>query len=134
MKLYRVSGGHFGSSERLQLPISEGIAKGSRQRIIHGTLRDEDLLDAFAATLEDCITKNPELWVEHRQNLTALVWDAREAAVGSEMSGELINDLIDALQEFAPPGHTFGAHEGDGADFGFWSTCEDCSSSDEESP
>ena len=72
--------------------------------IIHGTLRDEDLLDAFAATLEDCITKNPELWVEHRQNLTALVWDAREAAVGSEMSGELINDLIDALQKFAPPG------------------------------
>jgi hypothetical protein len=93
--------------------------------IIAATLRNEDLLDAFSCTLEDCITRNPKLWIEHRQNLTALVHDAREADPDSETAGELINDLIDALQEFSPPGHSFGAHEGDGADFGFWPVPDD---------
>jgi len=93
--------------------------------IIHGTLRNEDLLDAFTSTLEDCITRNPELPLKQREIATALVWDAREADPDSETASELINDLIDALQEFAPPGHSFGAHEGDGADFGFWPVPDD---------
>lgn len=35
--------------------------------------------------------------------------------------GSLIAELLDALAEVAPEGCTFGASEGDGACFGFWS-------------
>ena len=33
---------------------------------------------------------------------------------------EIVNDLMDALNEYAPDGYYFGAIEGDGSDFGFW--------------
>jgi hypothetical protein len=88
--------------------------------VIHGTLRSEDLLTAFSAALEDCITRNPELPLKERTIATALVWHAREVDPDSEAASEVISDLIDALREFAPPGFSFGAHPGDGADFGFW--------------
>ena len=88
--------------------------------VSHGTLRNEDLLDTFSDALEDCITRNPALPLKHRETATTLVWDAREAEPDSEIAGELINDLIDALNEFAPPGSYFGTLEGDGSDFGFW--------------
>ena len=93
--------------------------------IITGTLRNEDLLTAFADALEDYVMRNPELPLKHREAATALVWEAREISPDALDASEVIADLIDALQEFAPPGHCFGSHEGDGADFGFWPTPKD---------
>jgi hypothetical protein len=46
--------------------------------VVHDTLRDEDLLNAFSDALEDLITRNPELPQKHREMATALVWDGRE--------------------------------------------------------
>ena len=36
-----------------------------------------------------------------------------------------LGELFDLLNGIAPEGYYFGAHEGDGADFGFWKTEEE---------
>lgn len=43
----------------------------------------------------------------------------------SEEAHWLLEELFDVLDAFAPDGHYFGAHEGDGTDFGFWPLDED---------
>jgi hypothetical protein len=40
------------------------------------------------------------------------------------MASEIIADMMDALNDLAPAGYYFGAHEGDGSDFGFWPLSE----------
>jgi hypothetical protein len=97
-----------------------------------GTLRDEDLLQAFTSELERLDIKIvPGSFVALIAEANALI----EAANPTRKSGRragwsdeqreaaayLINEgLIDALNEFAPPFVYFGSIEGDGADFGFW--------------
>lgn len=94
--------------------------------VSHGTLRTEDLIDAFADELEWQIQRNGDHFSmpEHfaaRDRLNALVHDAREWTPESNEDGdEFVNELADALDEFAPPYAYFGAHIGDGSDFGFW--------------
>lgn len=83
-----------------------------------GTLRSEDLLSAFASELEWLGNEDDKpLVFEANAMLEAEELDENEAA-------DLVNDLIDALSEHAPPYCYFGAHEGDGADFGFWPSME----------
>lgn len=38
----------------------------------------------------------------------------------SEECQYLMDDVFNAMNEAAPEGYYFGAHEGDGADFGYW--------------
>jgi hypothetical protein len=84
--------------------------------ISSGTLRTEDLLPAFADALEDLVNANGGFWA----NRNLLIAEARAVDPQSDDADELVQELQDALQEFAPPYCYFGAHEGDGADFGFW--------------
>lgn len=90
-----------------------------------GTLKAEDLLEAFASELEFLVQE----WCsdegrEQRDGYLRLVWEARAVAPQgeewTERVAELVDDLMDALQAFAPANAYFGAHIGDGADFGFW--------------
>lgn len=81
-----------------------------------GTLRTEDLLTAFADELERLAGPADKIGAP----LGPVITDAREVDPDSEDAVELVVELADALQEYAPPYCTFGAHEGDGSSFGFW--------------
>lgn len=95
--------------------------------VISGTLRPQDLIPAFLSALEatdpDTYFDEYELhhckwrdgpWVAPAEDDPW--WDSDEAA-------EALQTLFDQLESAAPPGHYFGAHPGDGSDFGFW-PCE----------
>lgn len=90
--------------------------------IIHGTHRHQELIPclfmelrerdqnaykhllkryADAPCIADCLAEDSD-W-----------WDSVEASW-------LLEDLFDALDNAAPDGFYFGAHTGDGSDFGFW--------------
>jgi hypothetical protein len=79
--------------------------------LIHGTLNETDLLTAFATELSRVSDVGHD---ELRREAY------REAGNPTENASEVISDLIDALNEYAPPHTYFGTLEGDGSDFGFW--------------
>ena len=100
--------------------------------ISQGTLRDEDLLprfvDAIDEILNDRITDtrrdSPEEVAEVGRIHDFLGdWERRSASEdywdGEEVGWDL-DKVFDILDTLAPDGFYFGAHEGDGADFGFW--------------
>lgn len=103
--------------------------------ISHGTLRTEDLLEAFANELEWQIRRNGEFYSRpenftERNRLNAIAEEANECFGEDgqtitddklDVAGEMVNEtLVNALQEFAPPYSYFGSHCGDGSDFGYW--------------
>ena len=87
--------------------------------VIAGTLRSEDLLEAFSQEL-DAIrgTSKPHYSLVFEAQNRWYLDDGRDER--EEELPELVNDLIDALNEYAPEGMYFGTVEGDGADFGWW--------------
>ena len=87
-----------------------------------GTMRTEDLIPAFLDELEYHAKRN------HRKDHLAEVKRIREASDAADYyetddAGWNLNEtLFDALNEYALPYFYFGAHPGDGADYGFWLT------------
>lgn len=98
--------------------------------ISSGTMRDDDLLPAFADELEYQLERQSRRFA--RKEYRALIREARralrhmedgtvkQAEAAEESASEIISDLMDRLTDFAPPYAYFGAHPGDGADYGFW--------------
>lgn len=99
------------------------------------TLRTEDLLSAFISELEWQTRRNGEFFSDpanfaQRDRLNNLVGEAQDCFAENgtdideekqDLADELVNETLpDALNFFAPPFAYFGAHYGDGADFGFW--------------
>ena len=78
-----------------------------------GTMLAADLIPKFVAVLKQY---NPE---EAKQ------YEAIDpATIPDQNLGDILEDLFQSMDTIAPEGCYFGAHEGDGADFGFW-TVED---------
>jgi hypothetical protein len=92
--------------------------------ISHGTLRPQDLIPKFLDVLSEL---HPEAYQQCQipgagfpmvpsyalEDETDDWWESDKAPWALEC-------LFDALGDCAPEGHYFGAHPGDGADFGFW--------------
>jgi hypothetical protein len=84
--------------------------------ISHGTLRTEDLLQAFADELKLLDMAN-----EYESLLRKCNRIIKKGDYDSEEAVYLVNEsLPDALNSFAPDDCYFGSHPGDGSDFGFW--------------
>ena len=87
-----------------------------------GTLRTEDLLDAvigeadylFGADYLDT-HKDSNDWI-----IKPLIDAKAVTDYDSEDAGYILDDLIDALNEYAPPHVALGMHPSDGADLGWW--------------
>ena len=88
--------------------------------VISGTLRPQDLIPAFT---DELMVRDP-----HLETLAGSDWTIPTGVLGnddhewwaSDDCMALIERLHISLNEVAPQGTVFGAHDGDGADFGFW--------------
>lgn len=94
------------------------ICEGS---VSTGTLRTPDLLRRFADELERVLPFNSREVVADARNCASEI-DADPGHPGNNDCGvEIVSELIDQLNTIAGrEGMYFGAHEGDGADFGYW--------------
>ena len=90
--------------------------------VSHGTMRTEDLLESFSDELEYQMKRQPKRFP--RKALRSLVRAAQRALSNPDpdmldCDSDTVNELIDALNEFAPPYAYFGANDGDGSDYGY---------------
>lgn len=94
--------------------------------ISSGTLRTEDLLSAFLSKYEELASKRAYQRLRREYKEFFKEYDKIEDFDGlsdhsKEEASWLLNEtLVESLNELAGPFFHFGAHEGDGADFGFW--------------
>lgn len=110
--------------------------------VSHGTMRSADLIPAFDSELRRIAPgRARKVHSEYRDLFRSFGQTARhlggynpyqdaieavEMRSDAEMEsvGYLVEALFDALNDEAPEGCYFGAHPGDGSDYGFWA-CEE---------
>jgi len=97
--------------------------------VSHGTMREEDLIPTFSDTLERLARDAAPHLGAINPDHTTLISEARELTEEDyssedletiERIGYILEELFSALDYFSPPGFCFGAHPGDGSDYGFW--------------
>ena len=89
--------------------------------IIHGTLRNEDVIPALLRYLENM----PKLLVSvHQGTLVTIQDEVRSIEIREDWDSEYATDvsmgLFDAINQHLPEGFYCGSTEGDGSDFGIW--------------
>ena len=94
------------------------------ESLIHSTMRNCDLVPAFIGALRDT--------VEHEQMMNTINGDAKLHVItdtnatdsdprwNSEDISFLLEEIFDVLNAYAPDGYYFGAHPGNGSDYGYW--------------
>lgn len=91
--------------------------------VSHGTMRPQDLIPCFLDVLSDVW---PEAYdgymVAAFSPIPAYVQDEGDDSEwwASDDASYLLESLFDQLDEASPDGFYFGAHPGDGSDYGFW--------------
>lgn len=89
--------------------VSHTLPIGS---ISSGTMREEDLVPCFLSALEDV---DPD-----RANVIAAEYHLEDDEQTEDDLCYACEALFDALDEHCPDYCYFGAHEGDGSDYGVW--------------
>ena len=94
----------------------EARSQGQPGSVSSGTMQPRDLIPTFLELLKELDTGN---------EYTKIIQEGERIVESGNLDSEeasmyLNEDLFDALDSFAPEGHYFGAHPGDGADYGFW--------------
>lgn len=84
---------------------------------IHGTHRPQDLMPALLDLLAEV---HPEAYEQCFQLVPAHAMEDEEATWWTDEAPSHLEGLFDSLDECAPDGYYFGAHPGDGSDFGYW--------------
>ena len=108
------------------------MKKGTIGTVIRATLRPQDLLPAFLFELERL---NPEQASKRNGELIAdgfaysqcgvAFGDGDKWPISIDDAQWFLETLVDDLNECAPAYCYFGAHVGDGSDFGFWPSFEE---------
>lgn len=96
--------------------------------VSNSTLRTEDLFEAFTDMLQYAKSRERVTLSKRSGGIlneaAGLLLDKESGILNWEDRDHidwLVNEgLMDALNDIAPTGCYFGAHPGDGADFGFW--------------
>jgi len=111
-------------SKRVRKALNEMFEMAQPGSISHGTMRNEDVLPRIMSELfKEDPQKAREVWQKNPNFLEALCdkecgiqnqwWESEEASMMAE-------ELFDVMNNYAPEGHYFGAHPGDGSDYGYW--------------
>jgi hypothetical protein len=80
--------------------------------ISHATMLAEDLIQAFYDELRR---------LDGGEQFASLLEDCEKLEdYETNEAYDIVAELFDALGEYAPPLCYFGAHPGDGSDYGFW--------------
>ena len=93
--------------------------------LIHGTLRNIDLIPAMKSLLFSLDRQRCREYLQKNLNLLQALCDLECPNVkndwwDTEEATEVCNELAEILDDYAPDGHYFGTHPGDGSDYGFW--------------
>jgi len=83
------------------------------------TLRTQDLIPVFLNVIKD--TSEYRQFI---QDIPSYVFISKDDVWWDEKGVEMLSELFDVLDSYAPEGYVFGSLPDDGADFGFWKTEE----------
>lgn len=108
----------YGRLEELQ---EASKAQGS---ILHGTMRPQDVLPALLDALRE---HDEDAYSQCLNLIPAHAAEDEDADWWTEEAPDHVESLFDSLNDCAPSGLYFGAHPGDGSDYGFWMSEEDAS-------
>ncbi len=93
------------------------------ESVIHGTLRNCDLVPVFLDVIKDT-AEYAQMVVNN--SLPSVITEPCASEYDHRWEDEemlyFTDELFDILDSYAPDGYYFGAHVGDGSDFGFWSS------------
>ena len=94
------------------------------ETVIRATHRPQDLIPAFLEVIKD--TAEYCQIIQHGSGLSSLSQalnsddDEHEYWESDDCAYFLNEELWEVLNNYAPEGTIFGAHEGDGSDYGYW--------------